>query len=115
MSDTDNAVDVCALADLDEVDARGFEYESDRLREGFVVRRGEDIFAYRNICPHAGNRLNWKPHAFLSKKRDLIMCAVHGAIFDIGTGRCVDGPCPGRKLSPLRVELVKGRVVVHPD
>lgn len=115
MSNTEAGIDVCALADLDDVDARGFEYEIDQPREGFIVRRGEGLFAYRNICPHAGNRLNWKPDAFLSKKRDLILCSVHGAIFDIGTGHCVDGPCPGRSLSPLRVELEKGRVVVHPD
>lgn len=43
------------------------------------------------------------------------MCSVHGAIFEIGTGLCVGGPCPGRSLTTLRVEIREGRVVVYPD
>jgi len=76
---------------------------------------GEAVFAYRNVCPHAGNPLHWKPHAFLSKKRDLILCSVHGATFDIETGKCVGGPCPGRALTPLRVAVEAGVIAVYPD
>ena len=106
----------CPLEDLSSPDARGFEWQDDdRARLGFVVRKGDQAFGYRNVCPHAGNPLHWKPHAFLTRSRDLIMCSVHGATFEIDTGVCVGGPCPGRTLSPLRTEIRQGRVVVYPD
>ena len=80
-----------------------------------MVRNEDGVFAYRNVCPHAGHSLNWKPHAFLTRNRDLIMCSMHGAIFDIGSGVCLEGPCPGRALTRLKVEIVSGDVVVYPD
>lgn len=111
---TAGAIVVCALSELAPVDARGFDYASaDGPRSGFVVRRGGDVFAYRNVCPHAGHPLHWKPHAFLTRGRDRIMCSVHGAVFDIETGLCVGGPCPGRSLTALRAEIRDGRVVVY--
>lgn len=115
-SPSTHPVTVCGLDELDQIDARGFAFDgSAGQHEAFVVRRGDEVFAYRNFCPHVGNPLNWKPHAFLTRKRDLIMCSVHGAIFDIATGRCVEGPCPGRSLTPLRVKVSAGQIVVYPD
>lgn len=109
-------IDVCALAELAPVDARGFDYGTPQgPRSGFVVRRGEFVAAYRNVCPHAGHPLNWKPDAFLTRAKDLIMCSVHGAVFEPLTGLCVGGPCPGRSLTALRVEISDGRVKVYPD
>ncbi len=111
-----SAVDVCGIDELAEVEARGFEYSTSAgPRSGFVVRERQRVVAYRNVCPHAGHPLNWKPHAFLTRDRTRIMCSVHGAIFEIGTGLCVGGPCPGRSLTTLRVEIKEGRVVVYPD
>ena len=71
------------------------------------------VHAYRNECPHAGNRLEWKPDAFLTKDGSLIMCSVHGANFRIHDGLCVAGPCMGRALTELAVSVVAGRVEVR--
>jgi nitrite reductase/ring-hydroxylating ferredoxin subunit len=91
-----------ALAELADGGARGFEWEGGGYaRCGFLVRQGDAVYAYRNECPHAGNRLEWKPDAFLTKDRSLIMCSVHGANFRIHDGFCVAGPCLGRALAPL--------------
>jgi nitrite reductase/ring-hydroxylating ferredoxin subunit len=107
---------ICGIDELETVDSRGFCLDpGDRVHTGFVVRTNDSLHAYRNVCPHAGNPLHWKPHGFLTKNRDLIMCSVHGAIFDIASGRCVGGPCPGRALTPLRVSLEAGNVVIYPD
>ncbi len=107
---------VCRLDELGDGDARGFGIDEAAGRhDGFVVREGGAVFAYRNLCPHAGNPLHWKPHAFLSKKRDLILCSVHGATFDIKTGKCVSGPCPGRALTPLHAAVEAGEIAVYPD
>lgn len=113
---TESRLVVCEFDELAPVDARGFALGSaDERHAGFVVRKDAAVFAYRNVCPHAGHPLHWKPHGFLTKNRDLIMCSVHGAIFDIESGRCVGGPCPGRALTPLRVSVESGEVVIYPD
>lgn len=112
---TVSKVVVCALSELVDGGARGFEFQtSEGLREGFVVRRGECLVAYRNVCPHLGNPLNWKPDAFLTRARDQIMCSVHGAVFEIETGLCVGGACLGRSLTAIPVELMGAQVVVDP-
>jgi len=109
-------IEICALNDLDEVDARGFDYETpEGPRSGFVIRRGDAVYAYRNVCPHAGHPLNWKPDAFLTRDRTRIMCSVHGAIFEPETGLCIGGPCPGRSLTPLRAEVHADRLIVVID
>lgn len=116
-NDSGNArIVVCRFEDLESPESRGFEFGTpDGSRSGFIVRAGQAVFAYLNVCPHAGHRLNWKPHAFLTRQQDLIMCSMHGAIFDIPTGVCVGGPCQGRALTPLRVAVEAGDVVVFPD
>lgn len=105
---------VCALADLPDPGARGFSPPGAVFPdEYFLVRHGAVVRAYRNCCPHAGNCLNWKPDAFLTRDRRLIMCSVHGALFDPTSGRCVAGPCPGRSLEALQVRIEDGSVVVY--
>ena len=67
---------VCALADIPDPGAKGFLVESGGWPlHGFVVRKGAKVYGYVNVCPHAGNPLNWKPDAFLTRSRDLIMCS----------------------------------------
>ncbi|MEX0899285.1 MAG: Rieske (2Fe-2S) protein [Gammaproteobacteria bacterium] len=105
-------LEVCALEDIEDGAARGFEIP-EGLHDGFVVRRGERVYAYLNTCPHQGNPLNWKPGAFMTKNRELIMCSVHGAIFEVESGLCVGGPCVGRQLQPLSARVVDGRIVVE--
>lgn len=104
---------ICPLATIEDGAARGFELNvGERILEGFVVRRGESVVGYVNICPHAGSQLNWKEDAFLTQKRDYIMCFAHGAMFDIPTGECVAGPCEGLGLTPLPVAVRDGEVVL---
>jgi len=79
---------------------------------GFVVRREGGIHAYRNICPHEGRPLNWSPTGFMTRDRTRIMCTAHGAVFEIATGRCTDGPCVGAALRPLEVLVADGAVWV---
>lgn len=113
MPDPRKRVEVCALGDIDDPGARGFIVEQgDWPLHGFVVRKNDEVFAYLNVCPHAGRMLNWGPDRFLTKDRSQIMCAAHGAVFEIGTGYCVAGPCLGDALSKLDASVENGRVVV---
>ena len=106
----------CALDELADGAAKGFDWDGGGYaRCGFLVRQGDAVHAYRDDCPHAGNRLEWKPDAFLTKDRRLIMCSVHGANFRIHDGLCVAGPCMGRSLTALAVRVAGGQVEIGVD
>ena len=79
---------------------------------GFVVRRGDAVFAYQNHCPHAGHPLNWQPDDFLTKDETAIICASHGAMYDIVNGTCFAGPCKGKSLQNVEVNVRDGVVYV---
>ena len=100
-----------ALCRLDALDAdlgtrRLVWHEWDAPARVFLVRRGDEVYAYRNRCPHALAHLDHPPGEFLSPDRRHLRCAFHGALFRIDDGHCVDGPCRGRSLTafPVRVE-----------
>ena len=73
-------------------------------------RRGDEVRAWLNICPHAGRRLDWAPGKFLLSKDRQLVCAAHGASFELAGGLCVAGPCRGEALRPVDVEVVDGMV-----
>jgi MFS transporter, PAT family, beta-lactamase induction signal transducer AmpG len=101
---------------LDEVESPGalmFTTDGPPSIHGFVVQDASGIYAYKNICPHQARALNWSPSGFLTRDRSQIMCSAHGAVFEIATGRCVDGPCVGAGLRPLEVLVVDGSVFVR--
>ena len=84
--------------------------ERDGLRDSLMVtRHGGDVRAYRNVCPHAGRRLDWAPNQFLIEDGQVI-CAAHGAMFHLATGECVSGPCRGTHLAAVAVKIEAGQV-----
>ncbi|MFO0335035.1 MAG: Rieske (2Fe-2S) protein [Pseudomonadota bacterium] len=107
---------ICALADLADPGSRAFTIgRGDWPLRGLVVRRGHEVHAYLNRCPHAGHPLNLRPHEFLTPDRTLVVCNSHGAVFEIATGYCVAGPCAGASLQRIPVEVHHGYVLVAPD
>lgn len=102
---------LCALADVPEVGAHAAEASVDGVVEPLIVlRRGNDVRAFLNICPHAGRRLDWAPGEFLIDG-ELLVCASHGAGFTLPDGVCVAGPCRGQSLTALAVRIVDDDVV----
>lgn len=107
-------INVCRFDVLDDPGTREFRIgEGDWPFKGFVVRKGNEVFAYQNYCMHVGHPLNWQPNRFLTEDSSQIICASHGAIYDIDSGVCVSGPCPGKKLRPVEVEIRDGDVFVR--
>lgn len=105
---------ICALHELADPGAKGFTMGADEWPlEGFVVRRGSVVRAYVNHCPHAGFPLNWGPDGFLAPGVPLIQCAMHGALFEIESGACIAGPCPGLRLRELPVQVQRGYVMLE--
>jgi nitrite reductase/ring-hydroxylating ferredoxin subunit len=68
----------------------------------FVIRHAGRLFAYENRCPHYGDTpMAWRKDAYLDGSGTRIVCAAHGAQFDIETGACLLGPCLGQALTPV--------------
>lgn len=63
---------------------------------------GGNVFAWLNVCPHEGRRLDYAPGKFLIDK-DRLVCAAHGASFRLADGFCVSGPCRGSSLREVAV------------
>ena len=105
-----------SLGRLDEIPDPGCREfaigEGDWPFKGFVVRQGDDVFAYQNYCVHAGHPLNWKPDSFLTPDQTAIICASHGATFAIDSGECFAGPCVGRSLRAVDVRVEDGELLV---
>lgn len=79
----------------------------DRGSSVVLLRRDGQVYAWRNLCPHAGRFLNWAPGRFLFDQGRLV-CAAHGATFEIDSGLCVDGPCRGSSLVPVALTVLDG-------
>ncbi len=107
-------VSVGRLDELGDPDSREFRIgDGDWPFKGFVVRQGDSVFAYHNHCKHLGHPMNWKPDCFLTNDRSNIICSSHGAIYEISTGLCIAGPCFGKRLGALPVEVRDGVIFVR--
>ena len=91
------------------------EAEIDGVAESLILHRnGDQVRAWLNICPHAGRRLDWAPGKFLLSKDGLLVCAAHGASFELREGACVAGPCRGESLRAVAVEVMEGGIRIRP-
>ena len=107
-----------ALARIAQIEDGGF-LEVEALLDGgdaeslILHRDGSAVRAWLNVCPHAGRRLDWAPGRFLKSKAGELVCAVHGATFELQGGVCVAGPCRGDSLRAVAVEIVDGKVCLR--
>lgn len=114
MIDVTQLQPLCRLDEVSDPGTRGFSVQTDQgLKDIFIVRRGNAVFAYQNNCPHTGSPLDWLPDQFLNLDRSLIQCATHFALFRIEDGYCVSGPCVGMALSSFVAQTVDGWVYVN--
>lgn len=102
------------LLTLEQLPDGGFadaDAELDGEIESLVLyREGDQVRAWINVCPHAGRRLDWAPGQFLRSRDGLLVCAAHGASFELQHGECVAGPCRGESLRRVAVEVRDGAV-----
>jgi nitrite reductase/ring-hydroxylating ferredoxin subunit len=104
---------VCRLSEIAAQGARAFTLGGgDWPLRGFVVRVGAEVRGYVNRCPHAHHPLNLLPDRFLTPDGALIVCSSHGALFEKASGYCVAGPCAGRALTPVPLEIRFGLVML---
>jgi nitrite reductase/ring-hydroxylating ferredoxin subunit len=98
---------LCHIDAISNQSSKGFS------RQGigyFVVKKNNQVFVYRNQCPHLGVELNWQEDQFLDVDGMLIQCSTHGAQFIIEDGQCVAGPCLGEKLQAIPFDIINGMI-----
>ena len=110
---------ICSMSDIPSQKARGFQLarlDDDGVERPWpivVVRWGKQVFGYLNKCPHDGVNLDWERNQFLEPNYGIrLMCGKHGALFELGTGICVDGPCKGRSLTPVPLAVIDNEICV---
>jgi len=105
---------LCQFEELADGAARGFsiKVESEPLAI-ILVRQGREVFAYQNSCPHTGVNLEWLPDEFMDDTSQYLVCATHGALFQIEDGECVAGPCHGESLKKLPVMINDDSVILQ--
>jgi len=80
--------------------------EDDRGRpiSALVLRDADGApVAYRNMCRHLPVPLDGATGRFLSEDGSHLVCGTHGACYRLRDGLCVEGPCKGLALHPLRL------------
>jgi len=108
---------LCASDDLAE---KGAAFLFDVLQRGeparaFALRFEGRVVAYLNRCVHVATELDWQVGEFLDSRKEVILCATHGAAYEPLGGRCVGGPCGRGSLTSLRIEERDGEVCWYPS
>ncbi|WP_257638193.1 Rieske 2Fe-2S domain-containing protein [Janthinobacterium sp. UMAB-56] len=96
---------LCRAEELAEGQSRGFDPWHEGHDTVLLVRHQGRVHGWRDACPHhGGTPMAWRKDAYLNADRSRIVCAAHGAQFDIASGVCTLGPCMGQSLQ--RVDIV---------
>ena len=106
---------LCRPEDIPEGGAKGFPAAPGGFTGLFAVKKGGQVFVYVNSCPHVGLPLEPLPDRFLDTRKQVILCAAHGARFRIEDGVCITGPCIGEALEAVPAQVRDGQVVVPAD
>ena len=111
----DRSVALCALDQLKEGHALGFDpFRSGSDTVFALLHRGE-VRVYRNSCPHLDVRLEYRKDRFLSADGQRVICYAHGAHFMPDSGECVFGPCLGQSLTAFEFRCEKGLLLLCID
>ncbi|MCB1836639.1 MAG: Rieske (2Fe-2S) protein [Alcanivoracaceae bacterium] len=100
---------VCTASELEEDQARGVEIDGKSV---VLVKKDGQVHAYLNWCPHLGIELNFMPDQFLDSDNAFLMCANHGALFEIDSGHCLSGPCSGGALMKIDVAVEGDQILL---
>ncbi len=70
-----------------------------------VVRRGAELRAYLDLCPHQYLPLTWRGRRVLSADGQRLRCSNHGAEFAAEDGRGLSGPGSACGLTPVPLRV----------
>jgi nitrite reductase/ring-hydroxylating ferredoxin subunit len=96
---------LCDASEVPEGGAREVQFGEGKDVFGvLLLRRGEQVWAYCNRCPHYSVPLNYEPQVFHVFDGEILMCAHHTAMFRVVDGYCYEGPCMGAHLEALPLQ-----------
>lgn len=114
-----SGVDAGLAADIVEGIARVVPLPPDAAglrREAIVLRDREgELRAYLNRCQHLPIPLDAGSRAFFGPDGRHLVCRTHGAAYQLHDGMCVAGPCVGRALVVLPLQLDGERIRIVLD
>ena len=86
------------------------------MSEDFTLYRGQGgaVHLVESRCPHRGTPLDWVPDRLFDRTGRYLVCATHGALFQVEDGVCVSGPCFGDQLTPVPLAIEDG-VLLAPE
>lgn len=103
---------LCALGDVP--DGGGHEVAFGDGPVAFrilLLRHGEEVWAYRNLCPHFSLPLDYHPQTFVvCDEGETVMCAHHSSMFRFRDGTCFDGPSVGDRLDAVVIRREGERI-----
>jgi len=100
---------LCRAEEIGEGESRGFDPDDEGLDTIFVVRFGGALHAWINACPHVGGApMAWRKDGYMNAGGNRVVCHAHGAQFMPDSGLCVQGPCAGRRLTPVEIVVDAG-------
>ena len=85
---------------------------SNRKVDGFVARFADEIVAYENVCQHIPVNLDFQDSPIFDRDGTHFICHNHGALYEPVSGLCVSGPCKGKKLKKLKIEISEGIILL---
>lgn len=102
---------LCELSELNDLTNKVI-YSPLYQKNIILILDDNQIYAWLDACPHypQATPLSWKAGQYLSHDKKFIQCFAHGALFNFKTGLCDQGPCLGKKLSEIPLEIVSGQI-----
>lgn len=107
---------LCNLDDIEDGHTRRAIFPGQSNQQTMIlVRDGERAYAFENLCPHYNLPLDFKGDDFKHPERNLIRCKNHQALFRMNDGVCVEGPCKGKRLKVVEIEVIDRRIYFSPQ
>jgi len=99
---------------FNEGESRAFECRVQGKKfKGLVVKKNGKFFAYENLCMHLPIPLDLEDDNFFSFDKAFLQCQMHGALYEIETGKCVGGPCLDSQLRALPLHEEASRIIIE--
>lgn len=97
---------ICSTEDLQNGQSLKFRFPTGiGPEEAFLVRYRDQYHAYVNRCRHVHIALDYDDNDFFTTDGEFLVCKNHGAVYLPGTGECACGPCDGRSLIRLPLQI----------
>lgn len=94
---------VCEVSDIPAGSSRRFDIGEHRIA---LIRIGDDLYAIGDTCSHANASLS---EGEIDEEEGYIGCHLHGAVFDVKTGRPLS--LPATRPVPTYAVYVEGQDV----